>query len=782
MRKNMTLRRSPSIGFPLVLVLLAVSVLAGCGAEGDGEVEGKTDAEAIAAPVLIAPADGSSFTDGNPVFDWGDVSGATGYAIQISTLNDFSLMIFDQQVSESSFPFSGRALGAGNYYWRVMALDDSSGMSEWSAVFAFSVVRGGTAVTPPVLQSPVDKGTTEDTTPDFEWEDAAGATGYQLQAGSSPDFASVSIDTTVSVSRYAFSADPLGLGSYYWRVRARGGSETWSEWSSPFSFTIVSTSVDTEPQAVIIEPSGDLTILAGGSVDFAGAVTGGDGEIAFLWDFGNHLTSTELDPAAVTFDAEGTYTVQFIAVDMDGDESTSRVVITARDEVPVLIAPDDGYSSTDGVMSFSWSAVDAAASYLLSLEINGSAVYHSSTAGSQTVSGLSPGNYTWSVCAVDLLGNRGRWSASRSFTVSAAPPSTWFMVSAGQSHTLGIRESDRSLWAWGSNAGCRLGVGLPVEYSAVPLPVGDPGARWKYICAGDHMSFAIRESGSLWAWGENLYGALGIGEDYVGTLQCIPVRVGGHSRNWVAVDCGYGHAAAITEERELFVWGDNSEGQLGDFRAEPRRAIPERLGEDSWRTVSTGRDHVLAIRTDGTLWGWGQNRGGELGDGSDISKDTPVQILTGVGAEDNWQSVSAGYYHSLAIRGSELWGAGSNGRGQLGGEPYDRRLSFQRLVDDAGFVSAQAGYFTTFALKPDGSLWGMGENENGQMGYGDTATRRPFTLLNGDGSWVQVSAGDTYTMLLRSDGSLFGTGNNEAGKLGDGTVVNRSSPVIVTIP
>lgn len=407
MSKKRTMRRVSSIHAPVMLFLLAVSLLAGCGAEGDGILDQKAETEGITVPVLISPADGSSFMDTTPDFDWNDVSGATGYRVQISTVNDFSATVTDQQTPSSSFSFSGRALSPGNYYWRVMAHNGASGASEWSDAFTFSVARSGTAIIPPVLQSPANGGITEDTTPDFEWEDAAGATGYQLQAAGSPEFISPSVDVMMSASNYAFSATPLGLGTYYWRVRAQSGPEKWSEWSSPFSFTIVSTSVDTQPQAVILQPSGDRTIFVGGSVDFAGAVTGGDGQITYTWDFGDARTSDVLDPPPITFGTPGRYTIQFNAVDTDGDQSTSRIIITATDDAPVLMEPDNGYASTSGTIAFSWGMVDAAASYILSLESNGSPSSYTATAAAYTVTGLSSGDYTWSVCAVDSLGNRG---------------------------------------------------------------------------------------------------------------------------------------------------------------------------------------------------------------------------------------------------------------------------------------------------------------------------------------------------------------------------------------
>lgn len=780
MSKNNTMRPGSSISTLVMIFVLAAFLLPGCGAKGDGELDRKTNAEEIAAPVLISPVDGASFMDAMPDFDWDDVAVATGYRIQISTVNDFSATVMDQQITSSSF--SSGVLSPGNYYWRVTALDESSSESEWSGVFAFAISRGGTTVVPPVLQSPANGGNTEDTTPDFEWDDVAGATGYQLQVSVSPEFAETSVDVTVSTSKYEFSTAPLGLGTYHWRVRTQGGSEKWSEWSSAFSFTVVSASVDTQPQAVITYPSGDRTIFSGGSVDFAGAVTGGDEQITCAWDFGDGRTSNDLDPAPISFGSTGTYPIRFTAMDADGDQSTGGITIRVTDETPLLTEPDNGYTSVDGAIVFSWGPVDDAASYILSLVRAGSASSYSTTASTHAITGLAPGDYTWSVSAVDSLGNSGRASSQYSFTISSPSSSTWYRVSAGHSHTLGILETDRSLWAWGSNAQCQLGAGAGVESSMVPLQIGETGARWKYICAGEQRSFAIREDGSLWAWGYNRSGSLGLGDGYQDTTQCIPVRVEYPLKNWKMVDCGYGHTAALSEEGELYLWGDNSEGQLGDNKAESYRTIPERLGSDLWGTLSTGRDHVLAVRSDGTLWGWGLNRGGELGDGTESSSDFPIQIHTSSGIDNNWQSVSAGYYHSLAIKGGELWGTGSNGRGQLGGEPYDRRLSFEKLVEGGDFTSAEAGYFTTLALKANGSYWGMGENRSGQMGYGDAVRRRPFELLDAANTWVMVSSGNDHTMLLRSDGTLFGTGENEDGKLGDATVIDRLSPVRISIP
>jgi hypothetical protein len=82
-----------------------------------------------------------------------------------------------------------------------------------------------------------------------------------------------------------------------------------------------------------------------------------------------------------------------------------------------------------------------------------------------------------------------------------------------------------------------------------------------------------------------------------------------------------------------------------------------------WQSVSAGNYHTLAIKTDGSLWAWGYNFEGQLGDGTNISKNSPVQI----DSTTNWQSVPAGSLHTLAIKADgSLWAWGINLNGALG--------------------------------------------------------------------------------------------------------------------
>lgn len=233
-------------------------------------------------------------------------------------------------------------------------------------------------------------------------------------------------------------------------------------------------------------------------------------------------------------------------------------------------------------------------------------------------------------------------------------------VAAGDYHTLAIKE-DGTLWAWGYNPDGQLGDGTTtITGRTTPVQVM---SGIKSIAAGVDHSLAIKEDGTLWAWGNNVYGQLGDGTT---ASKKTPVQVMSDVKSVAAAGetaMGGDYSLAIKEDGTLWAWGNNEYGQLGDGSAigyGVYKATPVQI-MNGVKSVVAGGLYTLAIKEDGTLWAWGINNYGQLGDGTSTVKGTPVQVMSSV------KSVVAGFSHTLAIKeDGMLWAWGENWAGQLG--------------------------------------------------------------------------------------------------------------------
>ena len=162
---------------------------------------------------------------------------------------------------------------------------------------------------------------------------------------------------------------------------------------------------------------------------------------------------------------------------------------------------------------------------------------------------------------------------------------------------------------------------------------------WLSATAGAGASLAIKTDGTLWAWGYNYYGQLGDGTN---VSKSSPVQVGTLT-TWSSVSTGgytLGSTLAIKADGTLWAWGHNGTGQLG-LGDGAWRSSPVQVGAlTTWSKVYAGAYHTLAIKTDGTLWAWGDNTRGELGQGDNTTRYSPVQV----GSMTYWSSASSGPY------------------------------------------------------------------------------------------------------------------------------------------
>ena len=164
-------------------------------------------------------------------------------------------------------------------------------------------------------------------------------------------------------------------------------------------------------------------------------------------------------------------------------------------------------------------------------------------------------------------------------------------------------------------------IEVPKEVS-IEIPVQIPG-EIRIVAAGGSHTLTIKTDGTLWAWGDNLFGQLGLGEDI--EYSNVPIQVG-NDTDWKAVTAGGDHTLAIKTDGTLWAWGDNLLGKLG-LGNQIDRLTPTQVGTDTdWKTVTAGEHHTLAIKTGGNLWAWGANEIGQLGLGDIIDHNIPFKV------------------------------------------------------------------------------------------------------------------------------------------------------------
>ncbi|HEX9092974.1 MAG TPA: hypothetical protein VF902_03240, partial [Coriobacteriia bacterium] len=327
----------------------------------------------------------------------------------------------------------------------------------------------------------------------------------------------------------------------------------------------------------------------------------------------------------------------------------------------------------------------------------------------------------------NYYGQVGDGSATtRTVPVQVGTSTDWLSVATGAYHSIAIK-SDGSLYAWGRNDSGQIGIDATGPPQATPSRVGT-GTDWVAVAGGHSFTVAIKRDGTLWTWGANQTGQLGSGS-ISATPTLVPTQVGGDT-DWASVSGAYLHALAVKQDGSLWTWGANFSGQLGLGSGAPTVSpSPSRVGTGTDWTMAVGANQTsVALRRDGTLWTWGADAYGQLGDGLPWNQDSnaPGQVET----DSDWVSIGCGGNHVVAVkRAGTLWAWGRNNFGQCGYGAAFTWLLPAPAGTDTDWVSVVALGEHTVALKRDGTLWGAGANYGGQIGDGTTTDRFGFTAV-----------------------------------------------------
>ena len=241
--------------------------------------------------------------------------------------------------------------------------------------------------------------------------------------------------------------------------------------------------------------------------------------------------------------------------------------------------------------------------------------------------------WTWGRGDSGQLGNASTTHVSTPVTTFAGG-TNWKQVSTGISNIAAIK-TDGTLWTWGAGNNGRLGNGATTIGSiSTPVTTFSGGTNWKQVSAsgGGHVG-AIKTDGTLWTWGAATNGRLGNGAT-IGD-KSTPVTTFSGGTNWKQVDCGDSQTAAIKTDGTLWIWGNGVYGRLGNGATTGNISTPVTTfsGGTNWKQVSS----TSAVKTDGTLWTWGNGVFGSLGNASTTNVSTPVTTFAG---GTNWKQVS----------------------------------------------------------------------------------------------------------------------------------------------
>lgn len=253
---------------------------------------------------------------------------------------------------------------------------------------------------------------------------------------------------------------------------------------------------------------------------------------------------------------------------------------------------------------------------------------------------------------------------------------------------------------------------------------------------------------------------------------------------------GGNHTVALRSNGEVWAWGSNTNGELGDGTSGTTpRTTPTRVRTNATTflgnvtAVAAGTNHTLALKSDGTVLAWGLNSSGQLGDGTTVQKLYPVTVKLANGtALTGIVEIACGATHSLGRKSDgTVWAWGANASGQIGDgtTTSPRSVATQVKTTSSTFltsvVSIAAGSAHSAAAKSDNSVWCWGLNSSGQLGNNATkASSFPVRVTKSSGflSATKVYCGANHTFARDAVGAVWAWGLNSNGQVGDGTTTS----------
>lgn len=301
-----------------------------------------------------------------------------------------------------------------------------------------------------------------------------------------------------------------------------------------------------------------------------------------------------------------------------------------------------------------------------------------------------------------------------------------------------------------------------------PSP-GRIGTDWTSVSGFSVNACAINSERDLYCWGQNSYGQ--DNPDHINVIQWAPVRINQLSSvETASANVDHNCAIGILEgeaERNLYCWGDNRYGRLGDGTLSTRLTPAKVAGTELYVVVSVGQLHTCAITGAGKLHCWGQNLTGALGIGTSDSNNHPNPESVKLNSEP-WTVVSTGNQFTCGISQTTGYCWGRNQYGQLGVGHTDDVAEPTNVSGGIQFRSLTTNRTHACGIDTNHKLYCWGQNNQGQVGNHGTINMPSPAPTAQHLDFRLVSAGVNHTCGILLSGSLYCWGAGSSGQLGDG--------------
>ncbi|XP_031694777.1 probable E3 ubiquitin-protein ligase HERC1 [Anarrhichthys ocellatus] len=333
------------------------------------------------------------------------------------------------------------------------------------------------------------------------------------------------------------------------------------------------------------------------------------------------------------------------------------------------------------------------------------------------------------------------------------------------------------VYVWGSNSSHQLVEGTQEKILQPKLAASFADAQT--IEAGQYCTFVISSDGSVRACGKGSYGRLGLGDsNNQSTLKKLTFEPHRAIKKVSSSKGSDGHTLAFTTEGEVFSWGDGDYGKLGHGNSSTQKypkLIQGPLQGKVVVCVSAGYRHSAAVSEDGELYTWGEGDFGRLGHGDSNSRNIPtlVKDISNVG------EVSCGSSHTIALSkdGRTVWSFGGGDNGKLGHGDTNRVYKPKVVEALQGMFIRKvcAGSQSSLALTSTGQVYAWGCGACLGCGSSEATALRPKLIEElATTRVVDISIGDSHCLALSHDNEVYAWGNNSMGQCGQG---NSTGPI-----